>query len=134
MISQVYLMAPSSTADLQMIFTLGDGSSIYRYWKIRIALLPCSSNNLGTLNIEQLLIVLCCLRNNNLLPAAIQLRSIACSISRKVVALCSRSIGGRRRPQRLLPVNWPIRITTSVSAPNRLQLRPVLQMYLNLNY
>ena len=48
---KVYLMAPSTTADLQMIFTLGDGSSIYRYWKMRISLLPCSSTNLGTLNI-----------------------------------------------------------------------------------
>ncbi len=42
----VYLIAPSSTADVQLIFTLGTGSAQDRNWKIRISLLSCTSTNL----------------------------------------------------------------------------------------
>lgn len=42
----VYLIAPSSTSDIQLIFTLGTGTSQDRNWKIRISLLACSSTSL----------------------------------------------------------------------------------------
>ncbi|XP_046645869.1 uncharacterized protein LOC124336202 [Daphnia pulicaria] len=42
----MYLIAPSSTADVQLIFTLGTGSAQDRNWKIRISLLSCTSTNL----------------------------------------------------------------------------------------
>lgn len=46
----VYLIAPSSTADIQLIFSLGVGTATDRNWRIRIGLLPCSSSAiLGTL-------------------------------------------------------------------------------------
>ncbi|KAI9559161.1 hypothetical protein GHT06_015950 [Daphnia sinensis] len=42
----MYLIAPSSTADIQLIFTLGTGTSQDRSWKIRTSLLACSSTSL----------------------------------------------------------------------------------------
>lgn len=44
--SIVYLIAPSSTADIQLIFTLGTGTAQDRSWKIRTSLLACSSTSL----------------------------------------------------------------------------------------
>ncbi|XP_057368585.1 uncharacterized protein LOC130689665 [Daphnia carinata] len=42
----MYLIAPSSTADIQLIFTLGTGTAQDRSWKIRTSLLACSSTSL----------------------------------------------------------------------------------------
>lgn len=93
--SIVYLIAPSSTADIQLIFTLGTGTAQDRSWKIRTSLLACSSTSLLGISFIRSFIY-CYLFFKNIW----QLRKIASNISRKTAARSDRLIGVKcHRPQ-----------------------------------